>query len=193
MWVISSLLFTPMLSNSSLILFAVSSPMSTFSETTFFARISLYLIFPRLTFTSLHLASLGSSSFTASDAQALACIASGWVESAPIPAAYSSETGAPPIITTIESRIPSSWRISMTFSMLVMVVVIRALMEIRSALFSFAVSINFSIGTSAPRSIILKPPALSIVLTRFFPMSCTSPSMVPITPTACMPDSAAFM
>ena len=61
-----------------------------------------------------------------------------------------------------------------------------------SGLCSSIAAMNFSGGTCTPRSMTSKPAPSSMMLTRFLPMSCTSPLTVPITnlPTVSAPVSA---
>ena len=46
--------------------------------------------------------------------------------------------------------------------------------------FSSKASINFSAGTSTPKSITSNPALSSIIITKFLPISCKSPATVPI-------------
>ncbi len=63
-------------------------------------------------------------------------------------------------------------------------------MPMRSALFSWQAATNFSGATSMPRSTTFKPPPVSIIATRFLPMSCRSPLTVPMTTVAERLDAA---
>ena len=69
----------------------------------------------------------------------------------------------------------------MTVLMPGMVVVISVDIMMRSASTSFAFSMKLSIGTSLPRSYISNPAVSIMILTRFLPISCVSPSITPIT------------
>ena len=61
-----------------------------------------------------------------------------------------------------------------------------------SGLCSLIASMNFSGATCTPRSMTWNPAPSNMMLTRFLPMSCTSPLTVPITivPMVCAPVSA---
>ena len=73
-----------------------------------------------------------------------------------------------------------------------MVVVRNAEKPTMSGLCSLIASTNFSGATCTPRSMTWKPAPSNMMLTRFLPMSCTSPLTVPITivPMVCTPVSA---
>ena len=60
------------------------------------------------------------------------------------------------------------------------VVVRKADMPTMSGLCSSIPAMNFSGGTCTPRSITVNPAPSSMMLTRFLPMSCTSPFTVPM-------------
>jgi hypothetical protein len=66
-------------------------------------------------------------------------------------------------------------------SMAGMVVVSKADRAMMRALFSFAAFTNWSLSTSTPKSTTSNPAPSIIMATRFFPMSCMSPLIVPIT------------
>ena len=53
--------------------------------------------------------------------------------------------------------------------------------QIRRAFTSWALSTKASMGTSRPRSYIVKPAVSNMIFTRFFPMSWVSPCTTPIT------------
>lgn len=95
--------------------------------------------------------------------------------SAPISSAKPSVVGGPPIVTMQLSRYPFSPIILTAAAILSMVGVMRVLRQTTSAPSSFAVPAIVSGGTSLPRSCTMRPPAVSIVLTMFLPMSWTSP------------------
>ena len=77
------------------------------------------------------------------------------------------------------SRTPSLFRASMVSFIAGIVVVSRADIASRSAP-SLIACTNLSGFASTPRSTISNPAALSIIATRFLPMSCRSPRTVPI-------------
>ena len=112
--------------------------------------------------------------------------------SAPTASAYSWVTGAPPTITITSLRRPAFSSALMLALNIGMVVVRNAENPTMSGRCSSIAATNFSGATWTPRSITSKPAPSSMMLTRFLPMSCTSPLTVPIRnrPTVCTPVSA---
>src|SRR5437588_1233106 len=101
--------------------------------------------------------------------------------SAPTLSAYSCVTGAPPTITITSSRIPA-FSSALMFALNIGIVVVRkAEKPTMSGLCSCTISTNVSGATLTPRSWTVKPAPSSMMLTRFLPMSWTSPLTVPIT------------
>src|SRR4029077_15670376 len=101
--------------------------------------------------------------------------------SAPTLSAYSCVTGAPPTMTITSSRIPA-FSSALMFALNIGIVVVRkAEKPTISGLCSCTISTNFSGATFTPRSWTVKPAPSSMMLTRFLPMSWTSPLTVPMT------------
>ena len=80
------------------------------------------------------------------------------------------------MVTVQFPRVPCSFRRSMVFFMLSMVGVMRVERHRMSMPSPLTVSAILEGATSFPRSLTMYPPAVSMVLTMFFPMSWTSPS-----------------
>jgi len=87
---------------------------------------------------------------------------------------------APPTITITCSRRPAFCNALMLALNIGMVVVRNAEKPTMSGLCSMIFSTNFSGATCTPRSMTSKPAPSSMMFTRFFPMSWTSPLTVPI-------------
>src|SRR5262249_53262753 len=101
--------------------------------------------------------------------------------SAPTASAYSWVTGAPPTITITLSRNPA-FSSALMFALNIGIVVVRkAEKPTMSGWCSLIFSTNTSGATLTPRSYTVKPAPSSMMLTRFLPMSCTSPLTVPMT------------
>ena len=120
------------------------------------------------------------------------CDASAAYPSAPTASAYSWVTGAPPTMTITSSRMPAFSSALMLALNIGIVVVRNAEKPTMSGWCSSIAETNFSGATWTPRSITSKPAPSSMMLTRFLPMSWTSPLTVPIRnfPTVWTPVSA---
>ena len=114
-------------------------------------------------------------------ARTTAAEASAAYPSAPTTSAYSWVTGAPPTMTMTWSRRPAFCSALMLALNIGMVVVRNAENPTMSGLCSLIASTNFSGATCTPRSMTSNPAPSNMMLTRFLPMSCTSPLTVPIT------------
>jgi hypothetical protein len=90
-------------------------------------------------------------------------------------------TGAPPTITITLSRSPDFSSALMFALNIGMVVVRKAENPTMSGSCSCTCSTNFSGATFTPRSCTVNPAPSSMMLTRFLPMSWTSPLTVPMT------------
>src|SRR5436189_988408 len=125
-------------------------------------------------------------------ARTTAAEASAAYPSAPTTSAYSWVTGAPPTMTITCSRRPDLVSALMFALNIGMVVVRKAEKPTMSGWCSRTASTNFSGATCTPRSMTWNPAPSNMMLTRFLPMSCTSPLTVPMTlfPMVCAPVSA---
>ncbi len=101
--------------------------------------------------------------------------------SAPISSAQAAVTGAPPTMTFTSSRRPASASAWITARWPTIVVVSRAETPTTLAPTSRTFSTKRSGATSTPRSWTSKPLAVSIIPTRFLPISWMSPLAVPMT------------
>ena len=114
-------------------------------------------------------------------ARTTAADASDAYPSAPTTSAYSWVTGAPPTMTMTWSRSPALFS-ALMFALNIGIVVVRnAEKPTMSGLCSWIAATNFSGATCTPRSMTSNPAPSNMMLTRFLPMSCTSPLTVPIT------------